>query len=123
MLRMFAVGEGEEFEAAADFDGAASAAAAGIDASPRLCADMSRAGDGALVVVPESAKERQRLARSDGDDEERKRKADDVEGAETCSMAASIVEEEEQQLEVLPLPLQHLRAAANAALAAEARMM
>ena len=35
MLRMFAVGEGEadDEEAAADFDGAASAAA-GIDASP-----------------------------------------------------------------------------------------
>ena len=111
MLRMLAVGEEE---AAADFAGAASAAA-GIDASPRANRSVEE-----LVLVREETVNlsKERLASDDDDvdddDDERKRSDDDD---EACSIAASIVDEEEQ------LMLLHLRAAASAALVAEARMM
>ena len=111
MLRMLAVGEEE---AAADFAGAASAAA-GIDASPRANRSVEE-----LVLVREETVNlsKERLASDDDDvdddDDERKRSDDND---EACSIAASIVDEEEQ------LMLLHLRAAASAALVAEARMM
>ena len=111
MLRMLAVGEEE---AAADFAGAASAAA-GIDASPRANRSVEE-----LVLVREETfnLSKERLASDDDDvdddDDERKRSDDND---EACSIAASIVDEEEQ------LMLLHLRAAASAALVAEARMM
>ena len=111
MLRMLAV---SEEEAAADFAGAASAAA-GIDASPRANRSVEE-----LVLVREETVNlsKERLASDDDDvdddDDERKRSDDDD---EACSIAASIVDEEEQ------LMLLHLRAAASAALVAEARMM
>ena len=113
MLRMLAV---SEEEAAADFAGAASAAA-GIDASPRANRSVQE-----LALVREEtvnlSEAKERLASDDDDvdddDDERKRSDDDD---EACSIAASIVDEEEQ------LMLLHLRAAASAALVAEARMM